>query len=207
MNLSLQEYNYLVEDRITSGKCHCTVGGTSNASYCRLVVVDDFGVKHAGLLLFPDNWANGYTDASIASAIDWETAWTINGTSTTWSDNGLEMPINAYRILEEAGCAFLPATGHAENYGGFPTGCQMAHLCIPDAICYYWTRDCLSENYEWGHMRIQGSVSYPAGGQAYVWRMDNSNTAQGLFANNHNNQTVNISSFCAVRLFMPVPNE
>lgn len=208
MNLSLQEYNYLVEDRITRGKCHCTVGGTSNASYCRLVVIDDYGVEHAGLLLFPDNWANGYTDASIASAINWSSGWTVNGANTTWSDNGLEMPITAYRILEEAGCAFLPATGKAANYsGGFAIGCEMQNLCLPDAICYYWTRDVQTESYEWGHYRMTNTRWSPASCPAYAWRMDNSNNAQGLFANNHNDQQLQIQNFCAVRLFMPVPNE
>lgn len=196
MVLSSAEYQYMVQTRPSRGKCHCTVGNTDTASFCLVNVRDDDGVEHPGLLLFPDNWENGWTNELIASAIEWKDGWQINTTGLTWEATNMFMDMNTYRILEEAGCAFLPCTGYAQ---GWSTDVTLAG-CISrgannegtfDARLGYWTSTCSSHT----------SCSYD----------DNARTTTDNFvAFTYENgpfhyQNYTPDKFCAVRLFMPVP--
>lgn len=194
MVLSSAEYTYMVTSRQYNGKCHCTVGGVSNASYCRIIVLDDYGVEHPGLLLFPDNWENGYTNASIAAAITWKTGWAVNNFGSAWSDPSMMMGMNDYRILEEAGCAFLPAAGAVAN-NGYILGGTLQGLCIDrgenntgtyDGRCYYWTRDYEKIWYDDAAINENGTL----------FTMEN-----GWFQT----QNWNKNTYASVRLFMPVP--
>lgn len=195
MVLSSAEYNYMVTSRQNNGKCHCTVGGVSNASYCRIIVLDDSGVEHPGLLLFPDSWENGYTDASIRDAITWKTGWVVNNFGSAWSDPSMMMGMNDYRILEEAGCAFLPAAGAVAN-NGYLLGGTLQGLCIErgenntgtyDGRCYYWTRD---------YVKIWFDSEAGIEENGTLFTMEN-----GWFQT----QNWNKNTYASVRLFMPVP--
>lgn len=196
MVLSSDEYMYLVNSRQNNGKCHCTVGGVSNASYCRIIVLDDYGVEHPGLLLFPDSWENGYTDASIRAAIpNWKTGWVVNRFGSAWSDHTMMMGMHDYRILEEAGCAFLPAAGAVAN-NGYSLGGTLQGLCIDrgenntgtyDGRCYYWTRD--YERMTW----IDDAAINQNG---TLFTMEN---------NGFSTQNWNKNTYASVRLFMRVP--
>lgn len=196
MVLSSDEYMYLVNSRQNNGKCHCTVGGVSNASYCRIIVLDDYGVEHPGLLLFPDSWENGYTDASIRAAIpNWKTGWVVNRFGSAWSDHTMMMGMHDYRILEEAGCAFLPAAGAVTN-NGYSLGGTLQGLCIDrgenntgtyDGRCYYWTRDYVKEWFD-NEAAIQSNGT--------LFTMEN---------NGFSTQNWNKNTYASVRLFMRVP--
>ena len=204
MVLSKEEFQYLFTGRINDGKCHCHVGSPSNpnASYCLIIMIDDFGKEHHGVLIFPDNWENGYTNESIADAFTWNNTWKIND-NNVWSLSEMFMDISIYRILEEAGCAFLPITGYAKSWSA-----NNVHLAgticrnennqgTYDGRLAYWTR-----SYAYGgevtNMNPADTEHRTIGSNFYFFSYENNSFA---------NQADTPDKFCAVRLCMPVPNE
>lgn len=204
MVLSKEEFQYLFTGRINDGKCHCHVGSSSNpnASYCLIIMIDDFGKEHHGVLIFPDNWENGYTNESIADAFSWNNTWKIND-NNVWSLSEMFMDISIYRILEEAGCAFLPITGYAKSWSA-----NNVHLAgticrnendqgTYDGRLGYWTR-----SYAYGggvtNMNPDDTENRTLGSNFYFFSYENNSFAY---------QAETPDKFCAVRLCMPVPNE
>ena len=203
MVLSKEEFQYLFQGRINDGKCHCHVGSSNNpnASYCLIIMIDDFGKEHHGVLIFPDNWENGYTNESIAQAFNWNNTWKIND-NNVWSLSELFMDISIYRILEEAGCAFLPITGYAKSWSA-----NNVHLAgticrnendqgTYDGRLGYWTR-----SYAYGggvtNMNPDDTENRTLGSNFYFFSYENNSFAY---------QAETPDKFCAVRLCMPVPN-
>ena len=203
MVLSKEEFQYLFQGRINDGKCHCHVGSSNNpnASYCLIIMIDDFGKEHHGVLIFPDNWENGYTNESIADAFSWNNSWKIND-NNVWSLSEMFMDISIYRILEEAGCAFLPITGYAKSWSA-----NNVHLAgticrnendqgTYDGRLGYWTR-----SYAYGggvtNMNPDDTENRTLGSNFYFFSYENNSFAY---------QAETPDKFCAVRLCMPVPN-
>ena len=204
MVLSKEEFQYLFQGRINDGKCHCHVGSSNNpnASYCLIIMIDDFGKEHHGVLIFPDNWENGYTNESIADAFSWNNSWKIND-NNVWSLSEMFMDISIYRILEEAGCAFLPITGYAKSWSAnnvhlVGTICRNENdQGTYDGRLGYWTR-----SYAYGggvtNMNPDDTENRTLGSNFYFFSYENNSFAY---------QAETPDKFCAVRLCMPVPNE
>lgn len=202
MVLSKDEFQYLLQGRINDGKCQCQLGTAANASYCLIIMVDDYGKEHQGLLIFPDQWENGYTNTTINSEIDWDnSSWRINS-NNVWSQSDMFMPMGTYRILEEAGCAFLPITGYARNWN--PEYAYLAGtICrnennqgTYDGRLGYWTR-----SYAYGG---DNSGYSPAETEA---RTQSSNFYFFSYENHaFQYQADTPEKLLAVRLCMPVPN-
>ena len=203
MVLSKEEFQYLFQGRINDGKCHCHVGSPSNpnASYSLIIMIDDFGKEHHGVLIFPDNWENGYTNESIADAFTWNNTWKIND-NNVWSLSEMFMDISIYRILEEAGCAFLPITGYAKSWSAnnvhlVGTICRNENdQGTYDGRLGYWTR-----SYAYGggvtNMNPDDTENRTLGSNFYFFSYENNSFAY---------QAETPDKFCAVRLCMPVPN-
>lgn len=195
---SFSELDHIMLKRktTTANQLHCRVNGDQGtlASYQRVVLQGTDNKLHPGIILFPDNWANDYTDTKVYNEINAITErgyyWTVNSWNASgWEDEGHIMPISVFRVLEGAGCAFLPATGKIDN--SLTTGATaiMEDLCLTgswnSALLYYWTRD----NYDHGHGVVQ----------ADAWTCQNYGPSVKIW----NKETY--QPFFAVRLVMPVP--
>ncbi len=196
---SSDELSHIITGRIRQNQVHCHVGNfTNGVSYVQAVLTD--GSKYyPGMIVFPDTWAKGYTDANVSSKIaaltipgctsGWNSAWTINSWEDRWvrSGNGVpEMDVRVFKVLEDAGCAFFPGGGYISS-----SNMQIINYCVNEehgsAICHYWTRTC----FDWG----QGLT------QANVWSAQNYNPDYIV-----GYQQINTPVYAAVRLIMPVPN-
>ena len=113
------------------------------------------------------------------------------------------MDISIYRILEEAGCAFLPITGYAKSWSAnnvhlVGTICRNENdQGTYDGRLAYWTR------------------SYAGGGRINCMNPDdteNRTSSSNFYFFSYENNSFDYQpdtpdKFCAVRLCMPVPNE
>lgn len=130
---------------------------------------------------------------SLVSSTLWVTR--LDNFGSAWSDTSMMMSMDEYRILEEAGFAFLPAAGTVTNNGYLPGG-TLSGLCINrdsdnsgtyDGRAYYWTRD---------YVKIWFDSEAGIAENGTLFTMEN-----GWFQI----QEWNKNTYATVRLFMPVP--
>lgn len=196
MVLDGSEYMHMFVSRIANSQCHCHINGNV-ASFTHVVIDGDDGIKHPGILIFPDNWVNGYTDETIHQQITWNAHWVLNQHDQQgwWSlAQQYPMSIDIYRILEAAGCAFFPCTGSAKNLTLPVTlnGAACLTQSTSNARCYYWTRE-IDNN--------QSLSQYDPEG------IDLNSTIK-IFTDENRSiqlQNDNPNTYAAVRLFMRVP--
>lgn len=152
--MSSNEFICLFRDRHTD--IDITVGGQTFSSVRFLPVLLSNGMQ--GVIVFPDSWPSN-ADLSRISQINWPVQFPYDNAQTgSYLFNN--MPINStwrrmqslsmddYQVLENAGCAFLPASG--DTWGFPPVTMQNFDVEGNSVAVKYWTST--------GHSSAQATI-------------------------------------------------
>lgn len=137
--MSSNEFVCLIRDRQTG--INITAGGQTFNSVRFLPVLLANGMQ--GIIIFPDSWPSN-ADLSRISQITWpmqnssSDSYLFNNMppNSTWR-NMQSLSMDDYQVLENAGCAFLPASG--DTWGFPPVTMQNFDVEGNSVAVKYWT--------------------------------------------------------------------
>ena len=137
--MSSNEFVCLIRDRQTG--INITAGGQTFNSVRFLPVLLDNGMQ--GIIIFPDSWPSN-ADLSRISQITWpmqnssSDSYLFNNMppNSTWR-NMQSLSMDDYQVLENAGCAFLPASG--DTWGFPPVTMHIFDVEGNSVAVKYWT--------------------------------------------------------------------